>query len=368
MILCMTFPIKLEIGFIFDLRYVPFILTALYGGYKMTFPLYLVLNVVRFLIGGDGVIQSMLFSSMIFMILPYFNEWFISLNSRKRVYSATLASFFTMVLYLSSLALQVEINMDFWTLTFYALTYYVVVTSFLTTFIERIFTNIEIRETVMNVEKINALSELSASVAHEIRNPLTVTHGFLQLLHQSKTIASEEKRYIEYSLQELQRAEKIVSEFLTLSKPQSEHTVFSNYKNEIEYVKNIIMPYANIYQVEIQLSFNNSLHKKYDKNQFHQCFINLLKNGIEAMQERGGILYIDIYDEKSNIIFKIKDTGSGMTKEEVRQLGKPFYSTKEKGTGMGMLLVYSTINKARGKIEVESEKGKGTTFLITIPV
>ena len=71
MILCMTFPIKLEVGFIFDLRYIPFILIALFGGYKMVFPLYLVLNVYRFIIGGNGIIQSLLFSTMIFLIIPF---------------------------------------------------------------------------------------------------------------------------------------------------------------------------------------------------------------------------------------------------------------------------------------------------------
>lgn len=364
----MTFPIKLDIGFIVDLRYIPFILASLYGGYKMAFPLYIVLNIERFLIGGEGIIQSFIYSSVVFLVIPALHTWFIKLNSHKKMIYGTVTSFVNVGIYLLSLSLQIPVNREFWTLSFYTVIYYIVVMIIMIILIERIFTNIKVRETIIYSERLNALSELSASVAHEIRNPLTVTHGFLQLLQQSKTNTSTEQQYIEYSLKELKRAEDIVSEFLALSKPQCENMVYSNFKNEIEYVKNIIIPYANLYHVTVQITFNNSLNKEYDKNQFHQCFINLLKNGIESMKETGGIIYMDVYEKNNKIIIKIKDNGNGMTKEEIQQLGKAFYSTKEKGTGLGMLMVYNTIHKAKGKIEVESEKGKGTTFLITLPV
>ncbi|HZG72898.1 MAG TPA: ATP-binding protein, partial [Chondromyces sp.] len=135
-----------------------------------------------------------------------------------------------------------------------------------------------------------------------------------------------------------------------------------------EYVKNIMVPYANMHKVNIEFHFNNTLKTRYDKNQIQQCLINLYKNGIEAMKDTGGTLSITISEIKNEIMIKVSDTGVGMTKEEVSRLGRPFYSTKTEGTGLGMLMVYSTINKVKGKIHVESEKGKGTTFLITIPV
>ncbi|WP_244864670.1 ATP-binding protein [Paenibacillus sp. J23TS9] len=234
--------------------------------------------------------------------------------------------------------------------------------------IEKIITNIKNRDRIMQSERLNVVSELAASVSHEIRNPLTVTSGFLQLLNRSKTLTREEKEYVGLSLQELRRAEKIVSDYLSFAKPQSENMVYSNMSAELEYTKNIIMPYASIHEVEVKFSFNNSLNTHYDRNQIQQCFINLYKNGIEAMKEKGGgTLFIDVSERKQNIVIRIQDTGIGMTREEISRLGKPYYSTKEEGTGLGMLMVYSTINKVKGSIEVESEKGKGTTFLITIP-
>jgi two-component system, sporulation sensor kinase B len=369
MVLCISIPIELKIGSIFDLRYIPFIIVALFGGYKYVLPLYLVLNIYRFYIGGDYVFHSFIFSTIIFLLVPLLNNKFMKLNTKKRIMCATIVSFLTMGIYLIHVSLVLEtLNKEFWILTFHALTTYVVVMLIIMVLIEQINTNMKNRERYLQSERLNVVSELSASVSHEIRNPLTVTSGFLQLLNQSTTITPEEKRYIEISLQELNRAENIVSDYLSFAKPQSVNMVFSNLKTEIEYTKNLIIPYATMHQVDVQLQFTNSLNKSYDRNQIQQCLINLFKNGIEAMKETGGgTLFIDISEQKQNIIIKIQDTGIGMTKEEMSRLGKPYFSTKEEGTGLGMLMVYSTINKVQGTIEVASEKGKGTTFLITIP-
>ncbi|MCQ6277087.1 two-component sensor histidine kinase [Bacillus sp. V3B] len=368
MVLCITFPIYLESGFIFDLRYIPFVIAALFGGYKYAFPLYIVLNVYRFIIGVEGVIQSFLFSSFIFALVPLYSKKFIQLDSRYRISFAAFVSFFTMAVYLFTLGFQTPLNQNFWTLSFYALTTHLVMTAILMFLIEQIIANRKARETLLQSDRLQLVSELSASVAHEIRNPLTATNGFLQLLSQSESIPMKEKNYIKFSLQELNRAEQIVSDFLAFSKPQSENMINSDLKEETEYARNVLLPYAHMHHVDIQLTFHNSLHTNYDKNQIQQCLINLYKNGIEAMKEDGGILYIDVSEYKHNIMIQIKDTGIGMTKEEVSRLGKPYYSTKEYGTGLGMLMVYSAIHKVRGQIRVESEKEKGSTFTITIPV
>ena len=365
----MAFPIKLQIGFIFDLRFIPFIIVALFGGYKYTFPLYIVLNIYRFLIGGAGILQSFLFSTIMFILIPILSKWFLGQNARKRVLWGGLATILTMVLYLTTLAAQLPVlNHEFWILTINAVPTYALVMVIIMILIEKIIDNNITRKSSLQSERFNVLSDLSASVSHEIRNPLTVTNGFLQLLNKSKTLTVEEKTYIEFALLELKRAENIVSEFLAFAKPQSENMIYSNLKDETEYVKNIITPYANMHQVDLQYTFNNSIFFKYDKNQIQQCLINLYKNGIEAMKEKGGVLSIDVSEQTKNIVIKIKDNGVGMTKEEVLQLGNPYYSTKKEGTGLGMLMVYSTINKVNGKIQVDSEIGKGTTFTISIPV
>ncbi len=369
MSLCIAKPIRLEIGYIFDLRYIPFIIVALFGGYRNVLPLYIILNAYRFYVGGGGVFYSFLFATAILILVPLYKNRFLKLPSKGRVIAASLIALLIMGVYLLILGfVQDSLDKQFWILSLNALTTHVGVMSVIMILIEKIISNIKNRERIVQSERLNVVSELAASVSHEIRNPLTVTSGFLQLLNKSKTMTPEEKGFVELSLQELQRAEKIVSDYLSFAKPQSENMVYSNMKAESEYTKNIIMPYATMHKVDVQFSFNNSLNKNYDRNQIQQCLINLYKNGIEAMKETdGGTLFIDIFEKKQNIMISIKDNGVGMTKDEISRLGKPYYSTKAEGTGLGMLMVYSTVDKVKGTIEVDSEKGKGTTFLITIP-
>jgi two-component system sporulation sensor kinase B len=321
------------------------------------------------MIGGKGFIQSLVFSTIMFILVPLLRKMFLKQNAKKQIAIAVLVAFLTIVFYLTSLACFLPaLNREYWTLAVNALATYVFVMVIIMILVEQMIANQKTRESYLHSERLHVISELSASVSHEIRNPLTVTNGFLQLLNKSETVTAEDKRYIEFSLCELQRAEKIVSDFLAFAKPQSENMIYSNLKDETEYVKNIITPYANMHHVDINYSFQNSLHFRYDKNQMQQCLLNLYKNAIEAMKETGGILTIDVSEQKKNILITISDTGIGMIREEISRLGSPYYSTKKEGTGLGMLMVYSTIHKVNGKSEVESEKGKGTTVLLSIPV
>lgn len=369
MIICMTIPIQLDIGYIFDLRYIPFIIAALYGGFRSTVPLYLILNGYRFFVGGEGTVQSLWFATVVMLTVPLFRKKFLRLSTRGRISCATAIGFITIGIYLILLSFdEGTLDREFWLFAVTALTTYVGAMSIIMSLIEKIISNIRHRNRMIQSDKLNVVSELAASVSHEMRNPLTVTSGFLQLLNKSNNITPWEKEYVKLSLLELNRAEKIVSDFLSFAKPQSENMVHSNLSEELEYTKNIITPYASLYNVEVKYSFNNSLSKRYDRNQIQQCLINLYKNAIEAMKEKGGgTLLIDISESNKNIVIRIQDNGVGMAKEEISRLGKPYYSTKQEGTGLGMLMVYSTINKVNGTIEVVSVKGKGTTFMITIP-
>ncbi|MBO2536270.1 GHKL domain-containing protein [Rummeliibacillus suwonensis] len=375
-ICCMLFPIQLQSGFIFDLRYIPFIIIALYWGFKSALIPYLAINIYQLLIGGESIIESFLFSTIILIVMSLCNHKFLSLDIRYRILFSGTASFLSMVFYLFTLSFWAPFNHEFWApfnhefwvLSIYVIGTYLLVMLILVSMIERLIANIREQKLIMQSDRFQIISELSASVAHEIRNPLTATHGFLQLLSQSKSISLQEKNYVDYSLQELKRAEKIVGDFLTFSRPQYENMKDSDLKEETEYAKNILMPYAHMYNVDIQIRFHNSLHKYFDRSQMQQCFINIYKNGIEAMKERGGTLEIEVSEQKQNILIKIKDSGIGMTDEQISALGKPYYSTKKQGTGLGMVMVYNAIHKAGGTIEVESKIGKGTTFMITFPV
>ncbi|MEI4771367.1 HAMP domain-containing sensor histidine kinase [Psychrobacillus sp. FJAT-51614] len=368
MILCMIYPIELELGFIIDLRYIAFIIAGLYGGYKGLFPLYLLLNVYRFIIGGEGTLQSFVHSTLAFIVIPLLSKRFNEYNPKRRIIIAVIVSTLNVIIYLIALSNYFDVlTNEYWSSAFFMLFASILVMSLNMVMIEKIISNIKNRENHLRTERLHVMSELSASVTHEIRNPLTVTKGFLQLLNVSKTISTQDKVYIDYSLKELLRAESILSDYLAFSKPQSEHMVYSNLKEDMEYVQNVLSPFALYNKVEIVSTFSNSLKKEYDQNQIKQCFINLMKNGIEAMKGEGGTLYVDVTEQGNYIMINIKDCGVGMTKDEILHLGKPYYSNKKEGTGLGMLLVYGTISKMKGKIDVQSKKGVGTTFTITIP-
>lgn len=369
LILTMTFPIRLDLGFIYDLRYIPFIVASLFLGYKGAIPLYLILNAYRFLIGGEGVFLSFFFSTVILLIIPGWNKWFKRQNTRNRILSGAFFSFLTMLFYLVTLTSFFPVlNKEYWIIAANVLPIHVIGVMIIVSLIEKIVANYQNRERYLQSERLNVISELSASVSHEIRNPLTAANGFLQLLMESSKIHHEEKKYLAISLQEIKRAEKIISDFLSFAKPQAEHMMKSNLKKEIEYVNSIMIPYAHLHRVDLKFSFSNSLLLQFDQNQLQQCLINLYKNGIEAMKETGGTMSIHVLESNGSILISISDTGVGMTKEECSLLGQPYYSTKKEGTGLGMVMIYSVIDKAGGTIKVKSEKNSGTTFLITLPV
>lgn len=216
----MAFPFTLETGFIFDLRYIPFIIAALFGGYKMVLPLYLVLNSYRFFIGGEGIYHSLIFSTVIFIVVPLLSRRFIQQNGKSRMIYAVVVTFLVTVFYFITLGFHYpNLTSEFWTLTVYALVIHIIVVSIIMSLIEKVIFNVKTRELYFRSERLKDIGDLSASIAHEIRNPLTVTNGFLQLLKGSKTITADEKGYIEFSLKELERAEKIVSDFLTFQNP-----------------------------------------------------------------------------------------------------------------------------------------------------
>jgi two-component system sporulation sensor kinase B len=234
------------------------------------------------------------------------------------------------------------------------------------TFIERAKKESYVLSELKELEKLKVVSEIAASISHEVRNPLTVTKGFLQLL-QDKSINDEKKDfYIRLSLNELERAEVIISDYLTFAKPSLENIELLEMNEELEYIIKIVTPYATMRNSKIDFVKTKTIYIAGERQKFHQCLINIAKNGIEAMSENGQ-LTIRIMETDKQAIITIQDTGIGMNKEQIRRLGTPYYSTKTTGTGLGTMVVFSIIKAMRGEILVESEQGVGTCFTITIP-
>ena len=134
----------------------------------------------------------------------------------------------------------------------------------------------------------------------------------------------------------------------------------------------MISPLATMNGVEIEQIIKDSEQKQYmtngERKKFQQCLINIMKNGIEAMKSKGGKLQIHLYSSQGTVKIDISDQGVGMSQEQINRLGQPYFTTKEKGTGLGMMVSYSIIKGMNGTIHVSSEPRKGTSFSLALPV
>jgi two-component system sporulation sensor kinase B len=369
-IITMSFPIKLN-GLIYDFRSIPLAIGSLYGGIQVSILLYLTLILYRYFMGSPynllyviSIIPS--FIMVIFILRRYS---FIKLYQKiiLSVILCTVIKLITFTLYLA-LIQQIELlfNKPLTTLGTYVLQGLIVgLCAYLIEFLNKY---IHMQEEVVKSEKINIVSEMAASVAHEIRNPLTTVRGFIQLLG-AETLDKEKKDfYQKICLEELERAQLIITDYLSLAKPDPEIIESINVYDEINYLSNILLTYANYNNIQINkiLSEDNPLYVVGDRYKFRQALINIGKNAIEAM-DNGGILEIKTNKMNDNVIIAISDNGTGMTSEQIKRLGTPYYSTKEKGTGLGTMVSFGIIKKMNGKIDIKSELGKGTEYKLIFP-
>jgi two-component system sporulation sensor kinase A len=222
------------------------------------------------------------------------------------------------------------------------------------------------QELLIKSDKLSAVGQLAAGVAHEIRNPLTALKGFLQLL---KTKSIKEQYYIEIMQKELQRIEFIVNEFLFVSKPQATNFDIRTVDTIVMSTIELLQPQALLDNIQIEADIELGLPPvTCDERQIKQVFINILKNALESMEE-GGLMRIEAAADpiKKTIIIRFIDQGCGIAPERLPKLGEPFYSTKEKGTGLGLMVCYRIIEAHGGMMEIQSKLEEGTTVEITLP-
>ncbi|MCT8137968.1 HAMP domain-containing histidine kinase [Anaerobacillus sp. CMMVII] len=235
-------------------------------------------------------------------------------------------------------------------------------------FIEQIIKNNYIQQNIGKNEKLDMVSHLAASISHEIRNPLQVIKGFIQFLKTDEHDSERQKDFLNIMEKEVSSAEQIISDYLTFAKPTYDKVEVIDMKAEIENVINIIQPYANYSSVNVICEeLVEGTYIRGDRQKLKQCLVNIARNCIESMPD-GGELRVRTEVKKQNLLITMKDTGFGMTKEQIQRLGEPYFSTNENGTGLGMMVVYSIIKNMKGTLTVDSEVGIGTFFSIEFPL
>jgi PAS domain S-box-containing protein len=219
-------------------------------------------------------------------------------------------------------------------------------------------------EMIRRSDKLSVVGQLAAGVAHEIRNPLTTLKGFIQLFK-----SDIDQRYVDIMVSELDRINLIVSEFLILSKPQVISYEYQDIKQIINEIIPLLEPQAHTHNIQFYIDYDVDLPSIYcEQNQLKQVFINLLKNAIEAMPDGGEIgIQAKLTNQDTLNIFII-DQGIGIDEEQIPKLGEPFFSTKEEGTGLGLMVSFRIIESHGGRMKITSEINQGTTIEICLPL
>lgn len=222
-------------------------------------------------------------------------------------------------------------------------------------------------EEIKQAERLKTTGQLAAAVAHEVRNPLTVVKGFLQLYEQDPTLDQDKKKHFELLVNELDTAEHVITQFLSISKPSKENkTEIVNIRDTLKSVKDILYSYGLLNDNSIEVYVEDDYYVALNKIELKQILVNIVKNAIEASNV-GDSVVIEAEQEKEYVKIRVKDNGQGMSEKELQYLGTPFYSLKSKGTGLGMMICFNIAAKYKGKIDVASTKGQGTTVTISFP-
>ncbi|RNC63171.1 MAG: Sporulation kinase E [Candidatus Dichloromethanomonas elyunquensis] len=217
------------------------------------------------------------------------------------------------------------------------------------------------------LDRLNIVGEMAASVTHEIRNPMTVIMGFVQIIAGKNKESAKEFDII---LEELNRVNQIIEDFLSMARSKVIPKCLRQLNTIVESIYHLVYAEAVNKGVTMEMNLQKDLPALFlEEKEIKQVVLNLLRNAIEAMDSEGILQISTHYDEQNNyLLLSIRDNGSGIPEENLKDIFNPFYTTKENGTGLGLSVCKNIIEKHGGTISVASTVGEGTLFQIKLPL
>lgn len=363
--LCLSFPLDFYGRFELSFLHIPIGIIGLYGGIVVSAVMFIVSFPLIFLFSEDNldiILLLLVFQTVINIILGrYFLKW----NTKMKIIIGTLLITIISFILLGTLVAQNQGNTSILKFGIGILLLQIIFVAFYFYLIETFKITQISKESLLKAQKMEGLYHLAAAFGHEVRQPLTISKGMLQLLTEDKWPADKQQEFLLASITEINNAEKIIKNYQVFAEPFPHQTERFNLVDSIQYVIELIKPIANVANINIRSTLSEAMING-DRAKIEQCLIHVCTNAIESM-ESGGTMTILSKNNNGKSMIEISDTGKGMTKKQISRLGEPFFSiNNQKGTGLGMMVVFRIVESMKGNLEIESEVGKGTNVKIIL--
>lgn len=221
-------------------------------------------------------------------------------------------------------------------------------------------------EQVRRADRLSALGELSAGLAHEIRNPLGALEGAVQILQRSELPSETRQEFAGMAGKEVGRLKSLLTQFLDFARPQPPQRMSIEPSILLNSIASLAAETAKMAQTEIRVEVQETAPISVDSEQIRQVLLNLVLNAVQAMHE-GGRITLRSHQEDESIILEVVDQGPGIAPENVERIFDPFFTTRSTGTGLGLSIAHQIVHGHGGEILVRNNPDRGATFAVTLP-
>mgnify|MGYP005814898787 CR=1 FL=1 len=222
-------------------------------------------------------------------------------------------------------------------------------------------------EQLRRADRLSALGELSAGLAHEIRNPLGALEGAVQILHRPELSAETRQEFAEMARKEVERLKVLLTNFLDFARPRPPQRAVMEPRLLLDSVSRLAVETARMANVHISVEAGEAPSIAVDTEQIKQVLLNLVLNAIQAMPQ-GGQVALRARQEDASVLLEVADQGSGIPSENLERIFDPFFTTRANGTGLGLSIAHQIVHGHGGQIAVRNNPDRGVTFTLILPL